>query len=60
MAQILTFAREGSKWYRVLRHYKGFGTARFPPQQPLAGTQLSRAARTQVQVVSRPQRNTAC
>jgi len=25
MAQILNFAREWSKWYRVLRHYKGFG-----------------------------------
>jgi hypothetical protein len=25
MAQILTFAREWSKWYRVLRHHKGFG-----------------------------------
>jgi hypothetical protein len=25
MDQILTFAREWSKWYRVLRHYKGFG-----------------------------------
>jgi len=25
MAQIFTFAREWSKWYRVLRHHKGFG-----------------------------------
>jgi hypothetical protein len=25
MAQILTFAREWSKWYHVLRHHKGFG-----------------------------------
>ena len=25
MAQILNFTREWSKWYRVLRHHKGFG-----------------------------------
>jgi len=25
MDQILTFAREWSKWYRVLRQHKGFG-----------------------------------
>jgi len=25
MVQILTFAREWSKWYRVLRQRKGFG-----------------------------------
>jgi hypothetical protein len=24
MAQIVTFTRERSKWYRVLRHDKGF------------------------------------
>ena len=25
MAEILTFAREWNKWYRVLRHHKCFG-----------------------------------
>jgi len=25
MVQIFTFACEWSKWYRVLRHHKGFG-----------------------------------
>ena len=25
MAQVLTFAREWSNWYHVLRHHKGFG-----------------------------------
>ena len=25
MVQIFTFAREWSKWYRVLRHHKRFG-----------------------------------
>lgn len=25
MVQIFTFAREWSKWYRLLRHHKGFG-----------------------------------
>jgi hypothetical protein len=25
MAQIFTFARDWSKWYRVLHHRKGFG-----------------------------------
>ena len=25
MAQILNFTREWNKWYRVLRHHKGFG-----------------------------------
>ena len=38
--RFLTFAREWSKWYCVLRHHKGFRTARFRTLQPLAGAQL--------------------
>ena len=51
MAQILTFAREWSKWYRVLRHHKG-SDASVPYAMAIGWRAADRA--------SRPQRKTAC